>query len=106
MLVGLKNIGDSAQRVMSSSTGRVKWSASGWPVGCVLIAKSARIRAIGPRVDCMAGSIASGLGRFGDWGDQEDSISIIGFAGGAPPPPARVGPHPHALPALASLAPM
>jgi len=33
-------------------------------------------------------------------------VSICWIAGGAPPPPARVGPHPHALPALASLAPM
>jgi len=40
------------------------------------------------------------------WGYSQDSISIYWFAGGAPPPPARVGPHPHALPALASVAPM
>ena len=33
-------------------------------------------------------------------------VSICWIAGGAPPPPARVGPHPHALPALASLAPV
>ena len=33
-------------------------------------------------------------------------ISITWFAGEAPPPPARVGPHPHALPALALLAPL
>jgi hypothetical protein len=37
------------------------------------------------------------------WGGLGDWISIIWFAGGAPPPPARVGPTPTRCQRLAAL---